>query len=69
MSAKEADLFVQILVKLHGILKSIVSNGDKEYVSHFWKKLFCLSCTQLKMSSTYYPQTNKQSKVLTHCLE
>ena len=42
-SAKSvAKLFFQNVVKLHGMLKSIVSDRDKVFTSSFWQHLFRL---------------------------
>ncbi|GJX09473.1 ty3-gypsy retrotransposon protein [Tanacetum coccineum] len=52
-----AEVFVETIVKLHGIPKSIVSDHDPIFVSKFWTQLFKLSGTQLNHSTTYHPQT------------
>lgn len=43
--------FVEGVVKLHGIPRSIISDQDLIFINHFWNKFFKISCTQLKMSS------------------
>jgi hypothetical protein len=50
-----ATIFIAQTVCLHGIPKSMVSDWDRVFVSTFWKELFKLQGTQLKMSSTYHP--------------
>ena len=47
-----ASLFLNIIVKLHGIARSLVSDRDPLFVNHFWHKLFRLSGILLRMSST-----------------
>jgi len=64
-----ADVFINNVVKLHDIPKSIVSDRDKVFVSSFWKQLWKLQGTTLAMSSAYHPQTDDQSEVLNKTLE
>nr|GFA27028.1 hypothetical protein [Tanacetum cinerariifolium] len=55
--SREAQVFVEAVVKHHGIPKTIVSDRDPIFVSKFWTQLFKLSGTQLNHSTTYHPQT------------
>lgn len=64
-----AQLFVENVIKIHGMSKEIVSDRDLVFTSLFWRELLSLQGTKLKMSSTYHPQTDGQSKVLNRCLE
>jgi hypothetical protein len=64
-----AELFVKEIVRLHGIPLSIVSDRDPVFISHFWRELFKLQGTQLKMSSAYHPETDGQTEVINRCLE
>lgn len=64
-----AEKFVEGVVKLHGMPKSIISDRDPIFVSHFWREFFKLSGTKLIMSSSYHPETDGQSEVVNRCLE
>ncbi|XP_028122577.1 uncharacterized protein LOC114319719 [Camellia sinensis] len=59
---KLANLYVNEIVKLHRILLSIVSNRDPKFTSRFWQSLQQAFRTELRLSSTYHPQTDGQSE-------
>ena len=46
-----AKLYVKEVVRLHGLLESIVSNRDIKFTSQFWKELSRLLGQRLLMSS------------------
>ena len=59
-----AQLFFDNIYRLHGLPNNIVSDRDKIFISRFWQELFKLSGTQLKLSTSYHPQTDGQTKVV-----
>jgi hypothetical protein len=64
-----AHIFFSNVVKLHGLPKSIMSDRDRVFTSHFWQELFKLVGTQLHLSSAYHPQSDGQTERVNQCLE
>ena len=56
------ELYVQHIVRLHGVPKSIVSDRDTRFTSKFWKSLQNALGTRLRFSSAFHPQTDGQSE-------
>jgi len=55
-----ALVFIRDMVRLHGVLKNIVSDRDVKFASKFWKDLFADLGTNLSFSTIYHPQINGQ---------
>ena len=62
-------MYVQHVVRLHGVPKSIVSDRDTRFTSKFWKSLQDALGTRLKFSSAFHPQTDGQSERTIQILE
>jgi len=52
------DIFMKEVLRLHGILKVIISDRDVKFTGNFWKSLFRGLNTKLNFSTTYHPQTD-----------
>ena len=64
-----ARIFVDSVVRSHGLPRSIVSDRDSKFTSHFWKEVFRNVGTQLAMSSGYHPQTDGQTERVNRTIE
>ena len=62
-------LYIREIVRLHGVLVSIVSDRDPRFTTHFWKSFQKTMGTRLTMSTTFHPQTDGQSERTIQVLE
>ena len=64
-----AEHFVEHVIKLHGMPKSIISDRNPVFISKFWQEFFTMLGTKLKLSSAYHPQIDRQTEVVNYCVE
>jgi hypothetical protein len=55
-TSKLATLFIEHIVRLHGLPNSIVSDRDTKFTAKFWAKMHCLLGMQLLKSTAFHPQ-------------
>ena len=67
--SKLATLFVQQIVKLHGVSSVILSDRDGRFTSHFWRSVHESMGTRLHFSTAFHPQTDGQSERTIQTLE
>ncbi|GAU50497.1 hypothetical protein TSUD_242400 [Trifolium subterraneum] len=68
-ASRYAELFLEEIVKLHGVPLSIVSDRDPTFTSHFWRAFRKAMGTRLRMSTSNHPQTDGQSERTIQTLE
>ncbi|GAU51456.1 hypothetical protein TSUD_413530 [Trifolium subterraneum] len=68
-ASRYAEIFLEEIVKLHGIPLSIVSDRDPTFTSHFWRAFQKAMGTRLRMSTSNHPQTDGQSERTIQTLE
>ena len=66
---KLAEIYIQKIVKLHGVPLCIVSDRDPRFTSDFWKSLQEALGSKLRLSSAYHPQTDGQTERTIQSLE
>ena len=62
-------LYLREIVRLHGVLVSIVLDRDPRFTTHFWKSFQRAMGTRLMMSTTFHPQMDDLLKRTIQALE
>ena len=78
-TAKETDngtsvpvmawLFLDHIFQLHGLPETIVSDRGPQFISAFWEHLTTSLGIKRKLSTTYHPQTDRQTDYANQDLE
>ena len=62
-SAKRyAEIYLDQIVRLHGIPKTIISDRGPQFIACFWEQMQESLGTKLIRSSAYHPQTDGQTE-------
>lgn len=57
-----AEIYINTVVKMHGIPSSIVFDRDLKFTSRFWESLQEVLGTRLRLSSSYHQQNDGQTE-------
>jgi transposase InsO family protein len=57
-----AEIHVDLIVRLHGVPKTILSDRVTQFVARFWAQVHESLGTKLIHSSSYHPQTDGQTE-------
>lgn len=60
---------METIIANHGLPKEIISNKNKLFTSKFWTSLIAQLGIKYKISTTYHPQTNGQTKRMNQIIE
>ena len=64
-----AKLYINEIVRLHGVPLFIISDRGPQFTSHFWKSFQKSLGTQISLSTTFHPQTDGQVERTIQTLE
>eukprot|EP00253_Pinus_taeda_P034192 PITA_34192 len=68
-AAQVAEMFFREVFRLHGLPKTITSDRDSCFMGGFWQELFRLVGTELTSSTSYHPETDRQTEIVNKWLE
>ena len=66
---KYAEIYLECIVCLHGVPKTIISDRGTQFIAHFLEQLQEALGTKLIQSSAYHPQTDGQTERVNQILE
>jgi transposase InsO family protein len=66
---KYVEIYLDQIIRLHGIPKTIISDPGAQFIAHFLEQLQQSLGTKLIRSSAYHPQTDGQTERINQILE
>ena len=64
-----ARIFMDAVIRVHGVPQTIVSDRDTRFTSNFWREICRVMGTTLAMSSGFHPQTDGQTERANRSIE
>ena len=64
-----AELFINHVVRLHGVPEEVISDRGPQFESRFWKRFLELLGGKVCLSSAYHPQSDGQTERTNQTLE
>ena len=64
-----ARVYFDTVFRHKGLSRTIISDRDPRFTSHFWRALFKLLGTKLKYSTAFHPQTDGQTERANRSIE
>jgi transposase InsO family protein len=64
-----AEIYVDLIVRLHGVPKTILLDRGTQFVARFWAQVHESLGTKLIHSSSYHPQADGQTKRVNQIVE
>ena len=62
-------VFINEIIRFHGVPKKIISDRDSRFTSRFWVCMQSTLGTQLNLSTAYHPETDGQTERVNQVLE
>ena len=69
LAKQYAELYMDHILCLHSVPKTIISDRGTQFVARFWEQLYTSLGTHLIRSSAYHPQTDGQIERINQILE
>jgi transposase InsO family protein len=66
---KYAEIYLDQIIRLHGVPKTIISDRGAQFITRFWEQLQYALGIKLIRSSAYHPQTDGQTERVNQILD
>jgi hypothetical protein len=66
---KLVDLYIEHILRLHGVPRSMVSDRGSQFIAQYWRSLHGFLGTSLYYSYAFHPQTDGQTERVNQVLD